>query len=222
MKDAVILKSFQNGISLILSENADFQTITNEIASKFFQARNFFKDASMVLSIEGRKVDSAQEKEILEVIRANSSVNIVCLIGHDEEKNGQFVKALGEMERAMVSAGEGQFYKGTLKNREILETETSIVILGDVYPGSAVISPKNIYVLGGLYGEAHAGCEGDEGAYVVALEMEPERLKIGDMKYKNTKQSKWGIHPKIQPKIAYMKDERIVTEPLTKELLSSL
>ena len=57
---------------------------------------------------------------------------------------------------------------------------------------------------------------------IVALEMEPERLKIGDFKYKtNAKQSKWGIHPKVQPKIAHLKNGKIVFDPLTKELLGS-
>lgn len=222
MKDAVLLKAFQNGISIILNENTDFETIKSEIAFKFSEAKNFFKDASMVLSIEGRKVSPEEEKAIIGLIRENCSLNIVCLLGHDDEKNGQYVKALNEVEGALAAAGEGQFYRGSLKDREILETDTNIVILGDVYPGSAVISKKNVYILGGLYGEAYAGSENEENAYVVALEMEPERLRIKDYKYKSTKQSKWGIHPKIQPKIAYIKDDKIVTEPLTKELLSSL
>ncbi len=222
MKDAVLLKAFQNGISIILNENTDFETIKSEIAFKFSEAKNFFKDASMVLSIEGRKVSPEEEKAIIGLIRENCSLNIVCLLGHDDEKNGQYVKALNEVEGALAAAGEGQFYRGSLKDREILETDTNIVILGDVYPGSAVISKKNIYILGGLYGEAYAGSENEENAYVVALEMEPERLRIKDYKYKSTKQPKWGIHPKIQPKIAYIKDDKIVTEPLTKELLSSL
>lgn len=94
--------------------------------------------------------------------------------------------------------------------------------MGDVYPGSAVISAKNIIVLGGLYGEAYAGGNGRRDSFVAALEMEPERLKIGDFKYKtNTKQSKWGIRPKVQPKIAYVKNEKIVLEMLTKDLLST-
>ena len=67
------------------------------------------------------------------------------------------------------------------------------------------------------------GGNGQENAYVVALEMEPERLKVGDFKYKsNTRQSKWGIRPKVQPKIAYVKNRKIVFEPLTKELLDSI
>ena len=63
---------------------------------------------------------------------------------------------------------------------------------------------------------------GQEGHYVVALEMEPERLKVGDFKYKGSnKMSKWSIRPKVQPKIAYVKNSRIIFEPLTKELLEN-
>lgn len=126
------------------------------------------------------------------------------------------------MEKKLSGGDEGQFYKGTLKNREVIETENSIVVLGDVYPGSAVMSGGNIIILGGLYGEAYAGGTGREDCYIVALEMEPERLKIGDFKYKtNAKQSKWGIRPKVQPKIAHLKNGKIVFDPLTKELLGT-
>ena len=76
-----------------------------------------------------------------------------------------------------------------------------------------------------MCGEAYAGTdvsEGMEGTYVAALEMEPERLKIGDFKYKsNNKQTKWGIRSKVQPKIAHVKNDKIVMEPLTKEILDT-
>ena len=51
--------------------------------------------------------------------------------------------------------------------------------------------------------------------------MSPERLKIGDFKY-NTREkiNKWSIKPKVQPKIAYVKNNKIVMDSLTKELLS--
>ena len=222
MKDAVLIKSFQNGITLHLREDAAFEEILEELAFKFSEAKSFFKTASMALSIEGRRVTETEEIRILETIKRNSDVNIMCIVGHDEEKNKNFIKALQHMEKRLTSGDEGQFYKGTLKNKEVLETENSIVILGDVYPGSAIISTGNIIVLGGLYGEAYAGGNGNSNAYIVALEMEPERLKIGDFKYKtNGKQSKWGIRPKVQPKIAYVKNDKIIFEPLTKDLLSS-
>ena len=175
----------------------------------------------MALSIEGRELSDDDEIAILDTIKQSCNVNIVCIVGHNDETDKNFIKALHHTEKKMSSGDEGQFYKGTLKNREVLETENSIVILGDVYPGSEVVSSKNIIILGGLYGEAYAGGDGQPGAYVVALEMEPERLKIGDFKYKNNTKHKWGIRPKVQPKIAFVKNDRVVMEPLTKELLDS-
>ncbi len=217
MQDAVVIKSFPNGIVLHLREEVSFEEILEELHGKFSEGRNFFGRASVALSIEGRQVSDAEEIQILEAIRNSCSLNVVCIVGRDEERNKNFIKALQCMEKKLTSGDEGQFYKGTLKDHAVLETENSVVVLGDVNPGSAIISKGNIIVLGGLYGEAYA--EGDN-AYVVALEMEPERLKIGDFKYKN-KQSKWGFRPKVQPKIAYVKNDAIAFEPLTKDLLSS-
>ena len=78
-------------------------------------------------------------------------------------------------------------------------------------------------MLGGLYGEAYAGGNGSKGHYIAALEMSPERLKVGDFKYKpKDKTPRWSIKPKVQPKIAYVRDEKIVIDPLTKDLLSDL
>ena len=222
MKDLVLIKSFSNGISLHLNEEADFEEILKEIAYKFSEAKSFFGTASVALSIESRAVNSAEEIAILDAIQENSNVNVICIVGKDEAVNKNFIKALAHMEKKLSGPDDGQFFKGSLKNNEVIETDNSIIVLGDVYPGSAIISAKNIIILGGLYGEAYAGGNGSEGAFVAALEMEPERIKIGDFKYKSgTKQSKWSIRPKVQPKIAFVKNNKIIFEPLTKDLLSS-
>ena len=222
MKEAVLIKSFSNGIALHLDAEMPFEELLQEIAYKFSEARAFFGKASMALSIEERQVTGAEEIRILETIRQNSDLNIICIVGKDEATNKNFIRALAHMEKKLSGGEDGQFMKGSLKNREVLETENSIIILGDVYSGSAVISAKNIIILGGLYGEAYGGGNGQEGAFVAALEMEPERIKVGDFKYKPaTKQSKWGIRPKVQPKIAYVKNNKVVFEPLTKEVLST-
>ena len=224
MKNPVIIKSFPNGLSLYLDEEMDFDELLDEIASKFKESAHFFKDAKMGLSFEGRKLSEEEERSIIKVISANSSLNIVCVIGKDDETNQQFIKALKRLaEYQQEAENAGQFYKGTLKDGQVLETGNSIVVLGDVYPGSSIISSKDIVILGGLYGQAHAGASGTDNRFVVALEMSPEKLKIGEFKYHSTeKQSKWSIKPKVQPKIAYVKDGHVVTEAITKELLNDL
>ena len=220
MKDVVMIKSFSNGIRLHLDAECPFEQIIDEVAFKFSEAKNFFGRSSMALALEGRKLTETEEIHILETIRRNSRVNIICIVGQNEATEKMFIKALHKVDQKMPVGDDGQFYKGSLKNGQVIETEESIVILGDVHRGCSVISAGSIIVLGGLYGEAYAGGNGQEGAYIAALEMEPERLKIGDFKYKNNKKTKkWGIQPKVQPKIAYVKNQRIVFDALTKDLL---
>ena len=224
MKQSVIIKSFPNGIVLHLSEADTFEEILQETAIRFRESRDFFKDAKMALSIKGRKLTEEEENTLLNIISENSDIHILCLVSDDEDTDRMFIKAISETDFSEDGKGNsaGQFYKGTLKNGEVLETEYSIVILGDVYPGSAIISARDIIVLGGLYGEAYAGGNGSDGHYVAALEMSPEKLKIGDFKYHAKGKSKWGIKPKVQPKIAYVKNKKIVMDSLTKELLSDI
>ena len=211
MKNTVIIKSFQNGISVYLNEDIPFPELLEEVIFKFRESRNFFKNAKMAISLEGRSLSDEEERIILNAICDNSDLHIVCLVGKDEEKNQNYLKAIQQLEyRNSQEDNDGHFYRGTLKNGQILETESSIVILGDIYPGSAIVSTKDIVVLGGLFGKAYAGG------------MAPERLQIGDFKYKTGKQMKWSIKPKVQPKIAYIKDNKVVMEPITKELLSDL
>lgn len=221
MKDTVLIKSFPNGITLHLNAEVPFENLLEEIAYKFFEAKSFFGRAAVALSIEGRDLNTAEEIRILDAIHLNSDLNIICIVGRDDATNKNFVKALAHIEKKLSGGDNGQFFKGDLKNQEVLEMDNSIIILGDVYPGSAVISAKNIIILGGLYGEAYAGENGREGAFVAALEMAPERIKIGDFKYKPSKQPKWGIRPKVQPKIAYVKNDKITFDVLTKDLLST-
>lgn len=221
MKDKVLIKSFPSGISIYLDEEAPFDEIIQEVSHKFACSKAFFGDARMALSIEGRSLSIEEEKEILDIIHRETELTIVCLIGKQEETEQQFIKALAEITTHMPDdSSEGQFYKGTLKNNQILETERSIVVLGDVYPGCTIISAKDIVILGGLYGEAYAGGDGLEGHYVFALEMAPEKLKIGDFKYRPKTNPKWGIKPKVQPKIAFVKNKSIQIEGLTKDLLN--
>ena len=225
MKDAVVIKSFPNGITLLLKEDATFDEILQEVAFKFTEAKNFFGSANMALSIEGKSLTDSEELQIVEVIRQSSNLNIICLVEHDEEKDQNYIKALQEVDKdnKPESNSDGQFFKGNLKNKEVLESESSIVILGDVHPGSSVISGSSIIVLGSLYGSAYAGENGRPGAYVVALEMTPEKIKIGDFKYKDSiTKHKLGLRPKIQPKVAYVKNGRVVFDLLTKELLDSI
>ena len=105
--------------------------------------------------MEGKKLTDAEQLRIVDAIRKNSDLQIICLVGKDDSTGQSFTKALERMDRHFTPEhSAGRFYKGSLTDKQMLESEENIVILGDVNPGCTVISSQSIVVLGGLYGEA--------------------------------------------------------------------
>lgn len=223
MKNSVILKSFPNGILIILDGTISFQELLADIAAKFREADGFFKDASVAISIEGRELTEEQEREILDAITQNSRLKILCLMGKDEEKNLKFLGVQSKL-NFQNDENSGQFYRGTLKDGASIETEHSIIILGDVCEGSCVYSNKDIVVLGTLTGDVYAGAGGNSNHFVVALNMLPGVLQIGDYVYNSQPQKtpRWGFKkPQTVPKIAYTHNGEVQIESITKELLDN-
>ncbi len=183
MKNSVVVKSFPNGIALYLDKEADFELLAEETARRFRENGHFFRDAAVAVSFEGRELSFEEEVRLAGAITDNSGLQIACIAGRDEEGE-LYVRALREYRRRMEMAQtDGQFYRGSLKRGQILETESGIIVLGDVEPGACVIAAGSIIVLGKLGGRACAGGCGSPGHYIVSLEMTPQKLKIGDFKY---------------------------------------
>lgn len=180
MPQPVILKSNPHGINLILDKNLPFGELKQEILKKFKESDKFFKNARIGLSFEGRDLSQAEECEILELISANTSIEIVCIIDKDESKDAFYVDKIKEFDE-IQSGRTGEFYKGTLRSGQVLECETSLIVLGDVNPGAKIIAKGNIVVLGSLKGNAYAGASGDENTFVAALDMDPVQIKIGNV-----------------------------------------
>jgi septum site-determining protein MinC len=214
-----VLKSFPNGISVILDESIPYEQLLGDVAAKFKDADKFLKDAEVVISLSGRKFTPAQEREILDIITENSHLKVLCLTGNDEEQERKFDNIRENMP-SQGAEGFGQFYRGSLRNGQSLETENSIVILGDVSSGCSVYSNKDIVVLGTLSGSAYAGAGGNSSHFIAALNMSPESLRIGDYSLRQKKSLKLGIvKAKNTPMIAYTYKSKINLKPITKELL---
>ena len=221
MKDSCIIKSFPNGINLILKEDVAFDALLEEIGSKFEKSRPFFGNASVALSFEGRDLSSEEETQIVNVIHKNSDIDVVCIMAKDSKTDLAFVKALQKVAKQIPEGDEGYFFKGSLVDDNEMDMEQSVVILGDVAEGCVVKSAGSIIVLGGLYGKAYAGTEGNARAFVAALEMSPEKIKIGEFKYiNNKKKSVFGAKAKAQ--IVFVQENKIIMDKFTKEILTSL
>lgn len=71
-----------------------------------------------------------------------------------------------------------QVHQGTLRSGDHLETAGSVLLLGDVNPGARISAAGHVLVWGRLRGIAHAGCQGDNFARIVALQLRPLQLRI--------------------------------------------
>lgn len=219
MKEKVRLKSYTKGIKIVIDEEANLDEILSEIAEKFKDSEKFFGKAKLAVTFEGRENTIEEENAILDKIKETSSVNIVCIVSSKTED--AFERAIGSIEQ-ILSGDTAQFYRGDLVGKTVLETEQSVIILGNVKKGSSVVSKKDIIILGTLEGSAYAGVDG-QAHFIAALTMNPETIRIGDVRGKCKGKGLWGRKKQTVPQIAYIKDEEIVFENLnfTEELLQT-
>lgn len=219
MNNSVIIKGTKSGIIVVLDGAMDFKELKENVAVKFKESAKFLGNAAMALSFEGRQLSNEEQRELLDVINENSELHIVCIVDQDEEKEKMFSRSLNE--RLMeLSSNTGQFYKGNLRSGQVLEVESSIIVIGDINNGAKVVSKGNIIILGSLKGNAFAGASGNSKAFVVALDMEPVQIRIADtIARAPDKKSK---EVKKEAKIAFIDEGNIYIETLNKSVLNDI
>ena len=221
MSNAVMLKSFPNGISVKLDPDVDFEVLYRELIEKFNASAKFFGKARLVISFEGRSLTDEEEEFLVKCIDENTDITIACILGRDETKEAGYLKALQSFSENGTKHG-GQFYKGSIKAGENVETDSSLIILGDVHPGANVSASGNIVILGTLFGHAHAGCFGDDRSFIATLDLKPTRVRIADCSEMIEEKSNIFMRNKAVPKILYVENGRIKADAITADNLSRL
>ena len=218
MKNPVVIKGIKSGIIVHLSDELPFEKLKDKVCEKFKESADFLGSAQIALSFEGRKLSDAEQLVLVECITENSNLDVVGVIDDDAEREAYFSKTLEERLLAM-NTNTGQFYKGTLRSGQVLEFDTSIVILGDVNAGAQVVSAGNVIVLGKLLGNVYAGASGRSNSFVVALHMNPTQIRIGDVIARSPDEKR-----KVEAvtKIAFSQDGNIYIESLDRDVLKDI
>ena len=217
MSSSVKIRGSRHGISVKLDNGASYEDIKSDIASGFKDAEKFLGEEKLAVSFEGKYLTEQQQEELVDIIHQNCNVHVVCIIDQSSEHEKKFQKSVQEtlME---FDASTGQFYKGHLRSGQVLEFEQSVIIIGDVNPGASVISKGNIIILGSLRGTAYAGASGKKNCFIVAMDMHPIQLRIANVFARADDNSKGTA----EPRIAYVEDENIYIEPVTKSVLNDI
>ena len=209
MHNAVVIKSSKAGMTVILDPDLPFGELLEAIGKKFRESARFWGSVQMTLTLEGRELTAAQEFAIVDTITKNSQIEVLCLLDTDAERIERCEKALND-KLMELNSQTGQFYRGTLKRGDCLESEASIVIIGNVDHGARVTAKGNVIVLGELKGTVTAGVSGNPQAVVLALDMAPLQIRIGDLSSRfNERNKRLGRGPMI----ALVEDCLLYTSP---------
>lgn len=231
MSESVVLKSNRYGINLLLDNKIPFETLLKDIIEKFKESEKFFKGSQIALAFEGRSLTNEEQKRIVNEITDQTTVQIICILDQDDSMANKMKEKLeeGVQENLPVSElpanNNGQFYKGTLRSGQTIESEGSIIILGDVNPGAKVIAKGNIVVLGSLKGNAYAGAGGDYNSFVAALDMDPLQIKIADIIGRSSDKAVWSRKSRTkltEPQLALLIDGCICINPITKGFVKNI
>ena len=219
----VIVKSTKKGLHLVLDLEMDFEELLEKIGEKFTQSKDFFRDAEFAISFSGRDLSTEEECRIINTVSECCGARIACILDENELLDEYIEERIQQIadEKTMKS---GQFFKGDIQSGETYESDRSVIVIGSVLPGGKVISKGNIVVLGRLEGYAFAGAGGNEAAFICALHMSTDQLRIADAVLKNTKGTRGGIRKRKNkvPQIAVAKDNTVMIEPVTKGYLNSI
>ncbi len=79
-----------------------------------------------------------------------------------------------------ISDDRALFINKTLRSGTRVEFPGNIVIVGDVNPGAEIVAEGNVVVWGRVRGMIHAGAKGDRSAYICALDLSANQLRIAD------------------------------------------
>ena len=219
MTGSVMIKGTKNGITLVLDENEEYDVLKEKVEKKFKESAKFLGNAKTAIAFEGKKLTDEQKEELIKCITENTELDIVCILDTSDEANEKFASAVGK-KLIEMTAGSCRIYKGNLRSGQCIESDTGLVVLGDVNPSAELISKGNIIVLGTMRGNAWAGAGGNTDCFVICQEMMPVQIRIADIIARSPDHQV--SSGEKSTKIAYLEGNQVCISPLSKEIINSL
>jgi septum site-determining protein MinC len=81
---------------------------------------------------------------------------------------------------ASTALAEPLYIETTVRSGVEVRHPGSVIVLGDVNPGSSIIADGDVLIWGALRGVAQAGANGNLRCIIMALRLEPTQIRIAD------------------------------------------
>lgn len=203
MKNCVSINLKKDEIVIKLSNEAEQEEILEALKKKLTELKKLYQDAKTPILVTGKVLKNKEIDEIQKMIKNKIDVEI----------DFDMPKSLGlhSIKRTFakeIAVSETKFHRGSLRSGQKMETEGSLVIIGDVNSGAEVIASDNIIVLGALRGLAHAGAKGNKQAIIAAGLLDAVQIRIADV-VKEIEREEEPMHKQAYVSI---EDDKIIIE----------
>lgn len=176
MKNCVSINLKKNEIIIKLNDDAAQVEIVENLKKKLPELKKLYKDEKTPITVTGKILKNREIDEIQELIKSKIDVEI----DFDMPKS----LGLSSIKKAFdkkIAVSETKFHRGSLRSGQRMESEGSLVIIGDVNSGAEVMASDNIIVLGALRGLAHAGAKGNKQAIIAAGLIDTVQIRIANI-----------------------------------------
>lgn len=202
MEDAIILKGNKDGLSVIINNNSfnDFDQLISALIDKLSKGSKFYRGAEIKIITDLKQLNERDRNKLKDILFDEFMIKD-CIYEDTSTNNSKIFKGISE--------GKTKFYRKTIRSGQIVDYPGNIIIIGDVNSGAEVYAGGNIIVFGALKGNVYAGQGGNNEAFIAAITLKPQILKIGEIATRSPDEDDTPHYPEI----ALIKDGSIIVEP---------
>ncbi|MCH5212884.1 MAG: septum site-determining protein MinC [Oscillospiraceae bacterium] len=207
--ELVTFKGMGDGVRINIDEHAQVYEVIAELEKKIIASKAFFGDGNCRICF-GRRRFTPGEKQRFETItksllplarvsfesdEKSSAASNDWIVEYKEKHGAHPADTVIEHKPeekpvtkeeffSVFRSNRARLYQGIVHEGMTIRSDGHLILLGTAENGAELIAVGNILVIGGLYGTAHAGCNGHNGSYILAMDMKPEQLKIASAQEK--------------------------------------
>ena len=170
-KRHITIKGHRNGIAIHFNPKSGIDDVLTEFEATLHEMEPPSGKIALKLHAGIRYLDEELVRQIREVVARHGVFYI-------EDLSSEVM--LTTEAKATYGHKTFHYHSGTIRSGQVLSFDGSVLVVGDINPGSEVRATGSIYCLGTIRGNVRAGVEGWEEAVISASRLHPKFLAIGE------------------------------------------
>ena len=191
--EQVKVRGTRDGLILQLPTHLPFADLLGQVRASVGSGGEFFRSGEIILDYAER-TPNVEEIVALKGLLAERGIRLRTVVAGRQASRDllrswgyhplRLVDAGDEVREVAVGAADERtalYVRRTLRSGASIGADGDLVVLGDVNAGAEVQAGGDVLVWGAIRGTVHAGVNGDYGALICALRLQPTQLRIASI-----------------------------------------